>query len=127
MARREPAGVDTWVRLCNEIVHHVLDDRTRTVHLLWVVTIPPAVLGGICVVFVEVLIPHPTAWLGVAGCSVGTVALARLRAWLRGRPLRTARPPAALSQPAAVSPPAADEEPNQGAAPHQPPTSPLLP
>jgi hypothetical protein len=127
MARREPAGVDTWVRLCNEIVHHVLNDRMRTVHLLWVVTIPPAVLGGVCVVLAKVLIPHPAGWLGVAGCSAGTVALARLRAYLRGRTLRIVRPPAAHAQPAAVSPPAADEEPTQDAAPQQPPATPLLP
>ncbi|MER6423833.1 hypothetical protein [Streptomyces sp. NPDC001137] len=127
MARREPAGVDTWVRLCNEIVHHVLNDRTRTVHLLWVITIPPAVLGGVCLVFVEVLIPHPAGWLGVAGCGVGAMVTARLRAWLRGRSLSAAPAPTTRSRPAALSPPAPDEETAPDAAPQQPPTSPLLP
>ncbi|MCC3655665.1 MULTISPECIES: hypothetical protein [Streptomyces] len=86
-ARDKRSGVDTWVHICNEIIHHVLPFRARTVHLLWVVTIPPMVLGGFLAVVVLVLIPNPYGWFGVAGCGAGVLLTARLRAWLRP-PLR---------------------------------------
>ncbi|MFF2846544.1 hypothetical protein ACFVT5_09435 [Streptomyces sp. NPDC058001] len=122
---RRPS-VDTWVHICNEIIHHVLPFRTRTVHLLWVVTIPPAVLGGFFVVLLSVLIPNPNGWFGVAGCGAGVLAVARMRTWLL--PL--------LSRRRALRP--AEEEPGPesgrgGGAPVEPaeeeevPTSPLPP
>lgn len=82
MPGRKRPSVETWVHICNEIIHHVLPFRTRTVHLLWVVTIPPAALGGFFVVLFSVLIPNPTGWFGVAGCSAGVLLIARLRTWL---------------------------------------------
>jgi hypothetical protein len=82
-------GADNWVRVCIEIIHYVLPSRRRTVHLLWVVTIPPLILAGALTVLVGVLIPHPQGWLGVAGCSAGVALTARLRLLLK--PLRQRR------------------------------------
>lgn len=82
MPGRKRPGVETWVHICNEIIHHVLPFRARTVHLLWVVTIPPAVLGGCFYVVFSVVAPNPQGWFGVAGCGVGVLLVARLRARL---------------------------------------------
>lgn len=79
MPGRKRSGVETWVHICNEIIHHVLPFRARTVHLLWVVTIPPVVLGSCFYVVFSVLAPNPKGWLGVAGCGVGVLLVARLR------------------------------------------------
>ena len=89
--------VDTWIHLCNEIIHDVLPSRTRTVHLLWLVTIPPVVLGGFFTVLVTVLNLDPVRWLGVLRCSGGVLVTARLRRWLGRRTpgcrTRSRRPP----------------------------------
>ncbi|MEU0693249.1 hypothetical protein ABZ349_04570 [Streptomyces niveus] len=79
MPGRKRPGVETWVHICNEIIHHVLPFRARTVHLLWVVTIPPVVLGGSFYIVFSVLVPNPQGWFGVAGCGAGVLLVARLR------------------------------------------------
>lgn len=79
MPGRKGPGVETWVHICNEIIHHVLPFRARTVHLLWVVTIPPVVLGGSFYIVFSVLVPNPQGWFGVAGCGAGVLLVARLR------------------------------------------------
>lgn len=104
--------VETWVHICNEIIHDVLPSRTRTVHLLWVVTLPPAILGGFFTVLFTVLIPDPRGWLGVLGCSTGVMVTTRLRRWLKSRALSAVsdsptpgEPPAGESAPTTPQPP----------------------
>lgn len=129
MPGRKRPGVETWVHLCNEIIHHVLPFRARTVHLLWVVTIPPVVLGGSFYIVFSVLVPNPQGWFGVAGCGAGVLLVARLRTRLNllsaGRAVispseATPSPVTGVGRPAGAAPvePTGEEE---------APTSPLPP
>jgi hypothetical protein len=77
--KRHADGVDTWIHVCNEIIHHVLPYRSRTVHFIWAVTIPPAALIGAVLTVSNVLVPHPYGWFGVTGCGVGVFVVARAR------------------------------------------------
>ncbi|MFF3917090.1 hypothetical protein ACFYZB_27075 [Streptomyces sp. NPDC001852] len=117
--------VDTWIHICSEIIHDVLPSRTRTVHLLWLVTIPPVVIGGFFAVLFTVVIPDPGHWPGVLGCGAGVLVTARLRRWL-GR--RTAARELTRAE-AAVHPGAAPESSTPGEPPggESAPTSPRPP
>ncbi|WP_330337540.1 hypothetical protein [Streptomyces sp. NBC_00557] len=107
--------VDTWIHICNEIIHHVLPSRTRTVHLLVLVTVPPAVLGGFFTVLFTVLVPDPGRWLGVLGCSAGVLVTARLRRWLgRRAPVRELIPAEPAGRSDAGPEPSASGEPPGG-------------
>lgn len=109
-------GAESWVHVCIEIVRHVLPSRRRTVHLVWILTIPPLVLAGSLITLVAVLIPHPQGWLGVAGCSAGVALTARLRLWLKPlRQVRNGNPASVASAPADG---AADPADGEGPAPH---------
>ncbi|MFE8946578.1 hypothetical protein [Streptomyces sp. NPDC007856] len=114
--------VDTWIHICNEIIHDVLPSRTRTVHLLWLVTIPPVVLGGFFTVVFTVLIPDPGRWLGALGCGFGVLVTARLRRWLgRRTPARELiRAEAAVRSDAAPDASTPGEPPGGGSAPTNP-------
>jgi hypothetical protein len=88
MERPSRTGPGTRARICHEIIHHVLPSRSRTVHLILLVSVPPVVLISFVAVLVTVLLRHPGGWYGVAGCGVGVLLVARLRRRLRPpRPL----------------------------------------
>ncbi|GGX97530.1 hypothetical protein [Streptomyces fructofermentans] len=127
MAKREHPAVETWIHIWREVIHHVVPSRKRTVHLLWIITIPPAALGGMFAVLFSVLIPDPGRWIGVAGCGVGVLLVARLRTSLLRLLLRRTERARSAAQALARGPDGGSTESAEPAPEEGLPTTRLLP